>query len=64
MLVVNKEKFSEGAMRDAYIAKDPDFDIALAAKLHKEVEYNIRYNYLKDELTALILAQFFLTEFN
>lgn len=63
-LVVKKEKFSEGAMRDAFLAQDKDFEIELAAKLHKEVDLNRKYNYLKNELTALILAQFFLTEFN
>ncbi|KAL4497284.1 hypothetical protein ABPG72_011219 [Tetrahymena utriculariae] len=63
-LTVNKEKFSEGAMREAFKASDQDFDIELVAKLHKEIELNRKYNFLKNELTALILAQFFLTEFN
>lgn len=51
-------------MREAFLASDKDFDIALVAKLHKETELNNKYNFLKKELTGLILAQFFLTEFN
>lgn len=51
-------------MRDAYMASDKDYGIELVAKLHKEADLNTKYNFLKKELTALILAQFFLTEFN
>lgn len=51
-------------MRDAYLASDKDYNIELVAKLHKEADLNSKYNFLKKELTGLILANFFLTEFN
>ena len=64
MLTVDKEHFSEGAMRQAFKASDSEYKVDLVAKLHKKANLNKNFAFLKSELTALILAQFFLTEFN
>ena len=56
MLTVDKEHFSEGAMRQAFKASDSEYEVDLVAKLHKKVNLNKNFAFLKSELTALILA--------